>query len=266
LSFRRPNFPASMYEPPKPRNSQIRSELWILNWLREAKYEVDVYSDIDFHCGVEGLQDYKAVIVGAHSEYWSVEMMDHLQGYLDGGGHLLYLGGNGLYRKVEYSDDLDALAHISNVLLRDAYPFPERYILGVQYPACTPSEPDLIGGGNFGPYRVSLATHPFFAGTGVSDGDPIGSSGKNGPASGWEVDWLTPEPDPSRLEGSRENPFVLASGDHGDGLVPRNMIHYDHPGGGFVFSVGSINFSGSLAVDEMLQQILSNVLDAALSS
>jgi hypothetical protein len=43
-----------------------------------------------------------------------------------------------------------------------------------------------------------------------------------------------------------------------------NMVYYTHPGGGFVFSVGSMTFGGSLVVDDKIQRILRNALDACL--
>ena len=42
-----------------------------------------------------------------------------------------------------------------------------------------------------------------------------------------------------------------------------DMVTYDHPGGGLVFSVGSITFGGSLVIDPRLQKIVRNVLAEA---
>ncbi|HZZ25065.1 MAG TPA: hypothetical protein VFE60_21985 [Roseiarcus sp.] len=42
------------------------------------------------------------------------------------------------------------------------------------------------------------------------------------------------------------------------------MTYYPHSGGGFVFSVGSLCFTGSLADDPTLQQIVRNVLAQCL--
>ena len=39
-----------------------------------------------------------------------------------------------------------------------------------------------------------------------------------------------------------------------------DMTFYDHPGGGGVFSVGSISFGGSMIGDPALRQIVRNVL------
>jgi hypothetical protein len=49
-----------------------------------------------------------------------------------------------------------------------------------------------------------------------------------------------------------------------DGRGGAHMATYDHPGGGGVFSVGSIAFGGSLVVDPALQRIVRNVLDRFL--
>ena len=55
----------------------------------------------------------------------------------------------------------------------------------------------------------------------------------------------------------------MATGVH-DGVGPGgDIVYYDHPGGGFVFSVGSITFGGSLVVDTRIQQLMHNVLAKA---
>jgi hypothetical protein len=41
------------------------------------------------------------------------------------------------------------------------------------------------------------------------------------------------------------------------------MTYYDHPGGGFVFSAGSLTFGGSLVVDPVLSGLVGNVLQRA---
>jgi hypothetical protein len=41
------------------------------------------------------------------------------------------------------------------------------------------------------------------------------------------------------------------------------MTYYDHPGGGFVFSAGSLTFGGSLVVDAALSTLVHNVIHRA---
>ena len=188
LSFERPN-PAAT-----PLGSGLdhlaRAESWVLGWLEEAGYAFDVYTDLDFDAGIPDLNHYKALVLNTHPEYWTLQMFDRLEAYLAQGGRLLYLGGNGLYERVAFIDGARKLLLRDNgINARDLFrsltpPRPERPILGVAY------EGDNWSGDTslYRPYRVSLASHRFFAGAGVSNGDLIGASGRNGAASGWEMD------------------------------------------------------------------------------
>ena len=72
--------------------------LAIADWLHEHGYEFDIVTDADLqHEGVELLEPYSVVLTGTHCEYWSAQMQDAAGAYLDGGGKLMYLAGNGLY-------------------------------------------------------------------------------------------------------------------------------------------------------------------------
>jgi hypothetical protein len=42
------------------------------------------------------------------------------------------------------------------------------------------------------------------------------------------------------------------------------MTYYEHRGGGFVFAVGSLCFTGSLVQDAALQLVVKNALNRAL--
>ena len=75
------------------------------------------------------------------------------------------------------------LAGIATISRNSAPPRPERPTLGVAFVFN-----NYLAVSAPAPYLVNDASHPFFAGTGLADGDPIGSSGRNGAASGWEID------------------------------------------------------------------------------
>ena len=259
------------------RSHLLRAELWVLDWMAESGYVVDVYSDMDLHRGWEWLKEYRALVVSTHSEYWSEPMRDHLDAYLDAGGSLLYLSGNGMYWKVTY----DSTCRIMEIR-KDGKPHyqtgeesglwrnlgrPEHGVLGVGY-----ARPGYM---TFAPYRVEDPLHWIFEGLGLKQGDLIGGEGINGgAASGWEADQV-------REGWSPHNLTVLAKGINPadymspgcsavypdsdyewDGTGGAHMTYYDHPGGGGVFSVGSIAFGGSLVVDGHLQGVVRNVLDS----
>ena len=44
------------------------------------------------------------------------------------------------------------------------------------------------------------------------------------------------------------------------------MTFYEHPGGGIVFSAGSLTFGGSLVIDRTIQELLRNVWRAPASA
>jgi hypothetical protein len=277
ISFLRPN--PYIHANGSGTNHVARAELWVLDWLTASGYSYDVYSDLDLHEGIPGLCAYKGLIMHTHPEYWSVPMVDHLEDYLDGGGCLLYMGGNAMYEKVVYSDDRTYLTFFpvyydgTREVRRYSYyrnlapPRPERAVLGVAYRSdCYPT---------YGGLQVLDAAHRFFAGTGVSNGSVVGASGLNGGgASGWEMDTSIPGL-------AADGVIVSCSGSDDRGSPPANIellargtntcgygadvTYYAHPGGGGVFSAGSLSFGGSLVVDTLLQHVVRNVLDEFLA-
>ncbi|WP_131740054.1 N,N-dimethylformamidase beta subunit family domain-containing protein [Actinomadura roseirufa] len=77
---------------------QFEADTHITDWLESTGHKVDYITDHDLHReGAKLLDDYKVVITGSHPEYTSETMLDSLQGWLNNGGRLMYLGGNGFY-------------------------------------------------------------------------------------------------------------------------------------------------------------------------
>lgn len=54
---------------------------------------------------LSAVEPYDAVVTGSHPEYVSARMLDALEAYLGHGGSLAYLGGNGFYSVTTLSDD-----------------------------------------------------------------------------------------------------------------------------------------------------------------
>jgi len=280
LNFARPN--PSTTPVSDSDNHLTGAELWVLNWLEDAGYSVDVYSDRDFHSGIGSLNDYKVLVLSTHPEYWTVQMLDNLAAYLAAGGSVLYLGGNGVFERCEYTADGSALTFWGgnpslgrerNFLRNLTPPRPERALLGVGF-VFNNMDPSRS---NRGPYRVEMAQHPFFGGT-VADGDLIGQDGRNGAASGWEIDISDngSAPDGEIVTAfanddrgnAAANIQVLARGMNPtpDGPHTAHMTYYETGSGGFVFSAGSLSFGGSLVQDAKLQTVVKNALDKAIGA
>lgn len=257
LSMMRPN-PAA--DPTLSSGHLAGAEIHILSWLERENYPYKLFADQDLHENPEILNPFKILIISTHNEYWTESMYNSLQKFLDRGGSLLYLSGNGIYWKaVLNNNQMEVRKNFQNHLFDGTQGGywtkqlnrPESALLGVRFQNTEFTVP--------GPYKVLAAGHWVFQGTGLQDGDLIGETGltkargSSGGASGWETDQMD--------KYSPKNTVLLAQGINTVGKGA-DMVYYDHSGGGGVFAVGSITFGGSLAVDEDLSRIVKNVLNA----
>lgn len=76
---------------------QFEADTHIFEWLESTGYKVDYFTDHDVHNGVVNLRDYKVVLTGSHPEYISARLWDAIENWLNNGGRLIYMGGNGFY-------------------------------------------------------------------------------------------------------------------------------------------------------------------------
>ncbi|MGA0796886.1 MAG: N,N-dimethylformamidase beta subunit family domain-containing protein [Quisquiliibacterium sp.] len=274
----------------------------LLMWLTHQGHQFDLITDAELHEeGLELLSRYKVLITGSHPEYHTGRMLDALQAYRDSGGRLVYLGGNGFYWKIALDPQRDGLVEIrrgeggirawaaepgeyynqfdgqyGGLWRRNARP-PQK-LVGVGFTA----QGNFVGSH----YRIDPAARSNPKVNWILDGveaATVGGEGFSGHgAAGFELDRVD-----KRL-GSPASAVVIASSeDHPPEapwmLVPEeqlthittipgkthkeliraDMTWFDCPGGGEVFSVGSITFCGSLPVnrfDNDISRILDNVV------
>jgi N,N-dimethylformamidase beta subunit-like protein/tachylectin len=267
LSFQRPNpetVTRANFGGVYQWNHLTAAEIWFSTWLENNGYQFDVCTDFDLHQGDPVLTGYKGVILSTHPEYWSFEMAQKLKAYVDGGGRVLYLGGNGIFRNVTFAADGSSMTTGSAAPYYAANAWTTtidtRTLLGVGYDISK----DQDHYNDRSPYVVDIPSHPFLAGTGLTAGALVGAQGRNGGgACGWEVDCATDSgdgngPPPANLQ-------VIAHGQIAYSGYTGNMTYYDTAAGGFVFSVGSISFCGSVPVDTNLAKIVKNALNACLA-
>jgi hypothetical protein len=237
----------------------VQAELEIIKWLETSGFTYTVYTDSDLHAHPNLLAMHRLVVIPSHSEYWSDEMVGALRSYLGRGGNLAYLGGNAIYQRVTISGGVmegynhrqfhqqdGSLGGFFYLLGR-----PQSALLGVQY--------NSAGYNSFAPYVVRINDHWALDGTGLRIGDRFGSATYKKIqyfASGLETDKVT--------KFSPRNLTLLAEGANRTGGAA--MTIYDHPGGGFVYSVGSIAYASTLNLDGKQGGILKNVIGRALSS
>jgi len=249
VSFHRPNL---QDHPTGNTGHLVAAELHLHRWLENNNYPFDVVADKDLHENSSLLNNYKVLILNVHPEYWTLEMYNHLVHFLNNGGKLMYLGGNGIYWRVALKYDRievrksgDPHKYTSGTggKFRDLG-MPESRHLGVQY--------TNAGIHTYAPYKVYHSNHWIYNNTGVVDGQLIGQNSlNNGKASGSETD-----------ETSIHSPYLTVLG---IGTNAQNggahLIYYHKTNGSKVFSVGSITYTGSLSVDPIIDQITKNVLN-----
>lgn len=278
----------------------------LLTWLESHQLEFDVVTDEDLHDeGAALLAPYAVVLTGTHPEYHTADSLDALSGYLQSGGRLAYLGGNGFYWRVGCNESLPGVIEI------------RRAEGGIRAWAAEPGEYyHATDGGYGGLWRRNRRDPQQLVGVGFSvqgpfdgtyfrrtpesfdpryawifegvEGEIIGDYGlSGGAAAGYELDRadaaLGTPPDAVVVARSENLPesFQLALEDvlHFSldsnrtaftvndeppaSLLRGDMVYFETPAGGAVFSASSITFCGSLwrnGFEGPVSQLLENVV------
>jgi N,N-dimethylformamidase len=268
---------------PTGRFWNFSMDLCLIDWLEAQGIDYDVVSDHDLHAqGAALLAPYRVVMTGSHPEYFTLEMLQALEGHLGAGGRLMYMGGNGLYWRVT----CDA-GHPGLIELRRAEDGTRAWaeMPGEYYHASgdygglwrrLARPPNRLVGIGFIAQGFDVSSHyrrteaardprAAFLFQGI-EGDILGDFGAWGDgAAGLEIDCYDAKlgsPPHALVVASSENhsnAFLLVneemlSNSRGvDGtLNPRihaDIVFFETPQGGAVFATGSICFIASLAHD-----------------
>jgi N,N-dimethylformamidase len=239
------------------------AEWRLYGWLERESIPFDLYAETQLHDGSLKLDDYRLLITHTHPEYWSRTMYQALKSWVfERGGKLLYLGGNGLNCEVEFPTPTSIIVRNGDKRQQRARGLESRMHERLE------SEANLLGvvytdaGAMTGaPYRVMDAKHWAFAGTGLKVGDLFGIKSLHmrcpGGASGHETDKMSPS--------TPKNAHLIAQGTNRDDGGAQ-MIYFETPSGGAVFSVGSITYVSSLPVDDQLSNVTKNVIQHLLGN
>lgn len=249
-------------------------DLQLLKFCGRHGLDVDLLTDHDLDAeGVAAIKQYQLLLTGSHPEYWSSNMMKGLETYVQSGGSVGYLGGNGFYWVVAFQDDKMELRRGKNDIWsgrpgeihmamtgepggnwEDRGRHHPQALLGVTYVIMSfgPSRPYRRLEGS---YQSEFAW--IFAGV---TADAFGEGGTVlGGAAGYELDAVLRSGEtPANLvrlavaDGFDESFQVRPDLWVADGEAERtalrrsDMTAYRHESGGFVFSVSSVAWIGAL--------------------
>jgi N,N-dimethylformamidase len=269
----------------------LTADLYLVDWLETKGFAYDAFGDEHLHRdGLDSLRPYRCLILSSHPEYWTAVMAEALRGYLQEGGRVLYLGGNGLFwvtsldrerpfvlevrKRSAYVDviawTIDSAGEYEHSttleeggLWRDRG-VPPRSVLGVEYAANVFTEAE----GRWGYERLPASRDELYAFVfeGVEE-QTIGAFGLNlGSAAAVEMDATLP------WEGDEdERPVALARATHdlftptrsASGAPVAELALTSYRSGGAVFAAGSIAWSGSLShnrYENSVSRVTENVL------
>ncbi|EXJ82915.1 hypothetical protein A1O3_06731 [Capronia epimyces CBS 606.96] len=278
----------------RPRD--FSNDLFMLDFLERQGVAYELITDHDLEeFGMAALEGIDTLISGAHPEYTSMRHLQCFDAFADRGGSLMYLGGNGFYWVTACDPArphrIEVRRGIQGVRAFENPPGEYHHSLTGEFGGLWRARghgPNLtVGVGSAGsglgsgvPYRRTAASlHPDLAWmwAGIADHDLIGDFG--GGASGDEIDRyevaLGSPPDAVVLATSLPQSalYNLFTEEIGFGVQTTNgannpkvrsdMVFFHTRGGGFVFSVGSINWIWTMAwncYDNNVAKLTSNVL------
>ena len=279
---------------------QFNADTHITDWLEAQGYDFDVITDEDLHYeGLALLKPYQVILSGTHPEYHSLQMWDAMKAYQNQGGRLMYMGANGWYWRVAFHPDCPGLMEVrrneGGIRTWAAEPGEYYHSFTGEYGGLWRNQgraPQVMLGTGFSaqgfdisaPYHRlpdSFQARAAFIFAGIGKDEVIGDFGLiGGGAAGLEIDRAD-----ERL-GTPPHALVLATsqGGHTDiylvvceellvttpglggtenELVRADMVFYETPGGGAVWSSSSIAWAGSLShnsYDNNVSRITHNVL------
>jgi hypothetical protein len=223
-------------------------------WAEAQGFTVDVATQHDLHRDAALLDGYTGVVLVGHDEYWSWEMRDAIDTYIEDGGHVARFAGNFLWqirieadgtRQVGYKTNAEAAdpvrhtdrRHLLTTAWEDtAVARPGALTFGLNgscgiyagWGACVPR-----GSGGFTVYRPE---HWAFEGTDLYYGDQLGADAK---VFGYEVDgcdytFRDGLPYATGVDGAPDNLQILAMG-------VATTAEADHRNPGSVFFIGDLD-------------------------
>ena len=275
------------------------ADCYLLSWLDRKGIPHDILTDAELHEKGSGvLNPYRVVLTTSHPEYHTRNSLDAFRAYIEAGGRLMYLGGNGFYWRVALNDAIPGLLEVrrneSGIRAWASRPGEYYHCLDGTYGGLWRSNgrpPQALTGVGFtaqGPFRgtgyrrtpESYAPELRWIFEGVT-GSTFGDFGfAGGGAAGYELDRAdpalgTPEhavciarsqdhgPEFELVYEDRLWPGHTTTGDSEGQLVRADMILFETSGGGRVFSTGSITYTGSLPwndYDNTISTLTGNVL------
>ncbi|MEW9806157.1 N,N-dimethylformamidase beta subunit family domain-containing protein [Mesorhizobium sp. ZMM04-5] len=201
-------------------------------WAERAGYAIDLASQHDLHFSPDVLAGYDCVVFVGHDEYWTWEMRDAVDHYVERGGHAARFAGNFMWQTRLEDEGRRQVCYKYRARAEDphyrggdvtratnSWDAPEVGRPGVQTFGLNSTKGVYAGWGGCAPrgvrgFPVYRPNHWAFADTGLFYGDLLGADSH---VYGYEVDGLDYEirngrPYPTATSGAPDGLEILAMG------------------------------------------------------
>jgi hypothetical protein len=165
-------------------------------WLERNGYAIDYATDLDLHTDPNLLAPYSLVLSVGHDEYWSKEMRDQAEAFIQQGGNFAFFSGNTCWWVVDLTNGF-LLRRTGNWW--DSAGRPENSLTGVSFRNGWEGNQDRP---KFG-YIVQNHDHWLFAGTGIN-----GTGLQEGDRFGFGEQLVGYEADGANFDRSQGPPFI----------------------------------------------------------
>lgn len=205
-------------------------ERHFFRWAEAHGHQVDLLVQEDLHSDPAALTPYRCAVFAGHDEYWTARMRDHVDRYVEGGGHVARFAGNFMWQIRLEDDGASQVAYKYDASRRDPVAGTESHHLltgawedpEVGNPGATTFGVNALRGmyagfGAFAPrssrgYTVFRPDHWSLHGTGLGYADTLGDEAA---VFSYEVDGLDYEfrdglPHPSGTDGAPAGLEIVA--------------------------------------------------------
>ncbi len=231
----------------------------LIAWLAANGYAIEYASLVDLHTRVNLLAPYQCLLFGPHTEYWSKEMRDQVEAYVQRGGNVMSLSGNTCFRQVRFENSARTLICYKNAKADPGTDLRRQTIAFAQPPVNRPPNTMLGVGWTHGAFRdATPAAEPYevhFPNHWACSGAPLATGNKTAAFMGYETDatdFAMEDEGYPRVTGEEGTPLstvVLASRDlggvwRGKPGMATATLYVRH---GMVFSASTTDWIAALA-------------------
>jgi hypothetical protein len=198
-----------VYDSSSRRQTFAHWDTPFIHWLYANGIAADFCTDLDLHQDPHLADDYRLMLFVGHAEYWSQAERDAVDAFVNRGGNVAFFSGNTCWWRVEVIEGGTGLRCEKNAVPPASDWVPAQWWSNVGQPENSTTGVSYRSGGGWWdgfrddvPYTVYHTSHWSFEGTGLKDGDTLGSGAQlvGYEADGTQMTWEQGLPRPTGID------------------------------------------------------------------